>query len=358
MLTLPAGTLRLPTFLPDATRAVVRSIDSADLEACGVEGLVMSTFHLMQHPGSSTVQGVGGLHALTGWRRPIVTDSGGFQIYSLIRQNPKAGSLHSKGATFTLDNGRKFNLTPEKSIQLQLSYKGDIIVCLDDCTHVDDPPAEQAASVKRTIAWAKRCKAEFERIVGGRRDDGTGTPRPLLFAVVQGGGDKALRQQCAEALLEIGFDGYGYGGWPLDGAGKLLTEMLGYTRALIPAQFPMHALGVGHPINVRDCARLGYQIFDSAMPTRDARHGRLYALHGTNPDAADFLSYLYIDDKKHIKATGPIDDGCDCPTCARYPVAYLHHLFKIGDSLFMRLATLHNVRAMTRLVDLLRGSGA
>jgi queuine tRNA-ribosyltransferase len=350
-LNLPHGSLSLPIFLPDATRAVVRSLDSADLIACGVEGLVMSAFHLMQQPGSSTVKALGGLHAMTNWQRLIITDSGGFQIYSLIRQNPRMGSLSNKGATFQLSsNGRKINLTPEKSIQLQMRFGADVLICLDDCTHVDDPPAEQAESVRRTVAWAKRCKAEFTRLLESRKDSAS---RPLLFAVVQGGGDPALRKACAEELLAVGFDGYGYGGFPLDGKGNLLREMLALTRELIPPEFPMHALGVGQPVNVRDCARLGYQLFDSAMPTRDARHGRLYHLTSTQISGTGWLEYLYIGDAKHIKTALPLDEACDCPAC-RLPLGYLHHLYKIKDTLFTRLATLHNLRTMTRLIALLR----
>src|ERR1051326_5144538 len=165
-LRLPHGEVCLPAFLPDATLGVVRGVDSADLENCGIEALVMNGFHLMQRPGSSTVQALGGLHQMAGWQRPIVTDSGGFQAYSLIRQNPKYGSLNDKGITFQPDGAaRKFFFSPEKTIQLQLSYGSDVVICLDDCTHVDDAQAEQELSVRRTIAWAKRCKQEFERLV-------------------------------------------------------------------------------------------------------------------------------------------------------------------------------------------------
>lgn len=350
----PHGTLPLPIFLPDATRGVVRAVDSADLERTGVNALVMNTYHLMQHPGSSTIKSLGGLHTMTGWRRPIITDSGGFQVYSLIRQNPKFGSLSDKGATFQPDGSpRKFNLSPEKSIQLQWGYGADVLICLDDCTHVDDSPAEQAKSVTRTVRWAKRCKAEFERLLNQRKGDGSA---PLLFAVIQGGGNPDLRRACAEQLLEIGFDGYGYGGWPLDGDGNLLADIIGYTREIIPIEYPMHALGVGHPANVVACYQLGYEIFDSAMPTRDARHGRLYVF--TDPDPAsvfnppnEWFRYRYLYDVKHTKTELPLDSTCDCPTCERYSVGYLHHLFKVKDTTAIRLATVHNLRFMTRLAE-------
>jgi queuine tRNA-ribosyltransferase len=329
-----------------------------DLINSSVQAVVMNTFHLMQRPGSSTITALGGLHATSGWPGPIVTDSGGFQAYSLIRQNPKLGQLNEKGLIFRPEGSdRKINLTPEKSIQLQISYGSDVVVCLDDCTHVDASFEEQRVSVDRTVAWARRCKDEFRRLVEQKRL--TPEQRPRLFGVIQGGGYRELRRECAEALLEIGFDGFGYGGWPLDAGGNLLTDIVGYVRELVPAEFPLHALGVGHPENVLACYDLGYGTFDSAMPTRDARHGRLYTF--TQPNTApmagltgNWLKYQYINDERHIKANAPIDRSCDCPTCRRYSIGYLHHLFKLNDSLFFRLATLHNLRFMVLLCDRLR----
>jgi queuine tRNA-ribosyltransferase len=364
-LRLPHGTLRLPVFMPDATHGVVRALDSADLEGCEVQAVVMNTFHLMQRPGSSTVQALGRLHRMCGWRRPIVTDSGGFQAYSLIRQNPRFGQLSDRGILFRPEGSpRKFILTPERSIQRQISYGADVVICLDDPTHVDDPLATQQESVKRTIDWARRCKAEFQRSLDQRVGRPTpGLPaaeRPLLFGVIQGGGSLELRKRCAEALLEIGFDGFGYGGWPLNAEGNLLADLLAYTRELVPPELPMHALGVGHPANVAACAAMGYDLFDSAMPTRDARHGRLNrwadGVEWRSVDLAggEWLSYLYFQDDKQIKNSAPISAVCDCACCARYSVGYLHHLFKINDSLVLRLATIHNLRFMTQLTERLR----
>ncbi len=355
-LNLPHGSLQLPAFLPDGTQGVVRSVDTNDLISSQIQAVQMNVFHLMQRPGSSTVQALGGLHQMTGWERPIFTDSGGFQVYSLIRQNPKSGSINNRGAMFRVEgSSRKFNLTPEKSVQLQLSFGSDVIICLDDCTHVDDPLAIQAESVNRTVEWAKRCKGVFEeRVKRGRREDGK---RPMLVAVIQGGRSHELRRQCAAQLLEIGFDGYGYGGWPLDSEGNLLEEALAYTRSLIPAEFPMHALGVGHPVYVQECVRFGYNLFDSTMPTRDARHGRLYSFTA-DPSIGnlveEWFEYIYIKDKKYIKRNQPISEFCDCLCCQHYSLGYLHHLFKLNDSLFPRLATMHNLRFMTQLMANLR----
>lgn len=248
-LPLPHGSVRLPSFLPDATLGVVRALDSTDLEQCGVEAVVMNTFHLMQRPGSSTIEALGGLHRFAGWDRPIVTDSGGFQAYSLIRENPAFGRLGERGLTFQPDGApRKYSLTPEKSVQLQLAYGADVVISLDDCTHAGAPLAVQEEAVRRTIDWARRGKAQFERIVAQKRLPAE--RRPLLFAVIQGGASRELRRRCAGELLEIGFDGYGYGGWPLDEEGNLLTDMVAYVRELVPAHLPTHALGIGHPAYV------------------------------------------------------------------------------------------------------------
>lgn len=357
-LNLPHGAIELPEFLPDATRGYVRAADSGDLEACGIHALVMNTYHLMQTPGSTTVQALGGLHKMSGWKGPIITDSGGFQIYSLIRQNPKMGSISNKGATFRLEDGdRKINLTPEKSIQLQMGYGSDVVICLDDCTHVDDPYDVQAGSVRRTVDWARRAKEEYLKILDQRK--GKTDHRPLIFGVIQGGGYPDLRRECAEALLETGFDGFGYGGWPLDSQGNLLSEMLAHVRSLVPTEFPLHALGVAHPKNVVECARMGYDLFDGAMPTRDARHARLYAfkvdprLPGAlkNPD---WLSFVYALDDRHIKSALPASPYCDCLLCTRYSLGYLRHLFKNGDSLALRLATVHNLRVMMLVTEAMR----
>ena len=355
------GSLALPAFLPDATLGVVRSLDSQDLENCGIPALVMNAFHLMQHPGSSTVQALGGLHQMCGWSRPIVTDSGGFQAYSMIRQNAKYGRLTDRGILFRPEgSNRKLQLTPEKAIQLQLSYGADILFCLDDCTHPDDSLATQEESVARTIQWAKRCKQEFLRLIEQKQL--SETQRPLLFAVIQGGNSQALRQQCADELLAIGFDGYGYGGWPLDSQGNLLTEMLQCVRDRVPSHLPLHALGIGHPANVAIAAQMGYDLFDCAMPTRDARHGRLYVFNQplnelrdriTDTTNTSWFSYCYVQDKKYIKTKDPISPHCDSLCCSRYSLGYLNHLFEVKDTSFLRLATLHNLRFMVQLMQVL-----
>ncbi len=351
-LTTANGTVQLPAFVPDGTRGVVRTLDANDLRAAKVQQVQMNVYHLMQSPGTTTIQALGGLHKMSGWDGPISTDSGGFQVYSLIRQNAKFGSLTDQGAIFRIE-GRKFKLTPEKSIQLQLAYGANVAFCLDDCTHVSDSLAEQRKSVNRSIAWAKRCRKEFDRLQSQKN------AKPAkLYAVVQGGNSSELRTECAEALKEIGFEGYGYGGWPLDDDGNLVSEMLQLTRDLLPDDLPLHALGVGHPANVTAATRMGYTLFDSVMPTRDARHGRLYTFtvdpNETHLTGKDWFKYIYLTDKKHLKTATPISEYCDCPVCQTYSLGYVHHLFKIKDALAPRFATLHNLRFMTQLMENLR----
>lgn len=355
-LELPHGQVDCPAFLPDATQAVVRSLVSSDLESAEIQLLQTNVFHLMQKPGTTVIEALGGLHSLMGWERPITTDSGGFQIYSLIRQNPKHGSITDQGAHFKAPSlTRRIKLSPEKSIQLQFKYGSDLLFCLDDCTHVDDNDEIQRGSVERTVAWAARCKTEFMKLVQAKKL--SESERPQLYAVIQGGGDKDLRAECAERLMEIGFDGYGYGGWPLDAEGNLLVEILGHTRQLVPAEIPVHALGIGHPESVRICAGLGYNLFDSVMPTRDARHARLYRFEvdpARDLPSEHWYSFVHIKDQRYLKDPSPVSEFCDCALCDRYSLGYLHHLLQVDRSAYERLATIHNLRFMTQLMRYLR----
>ena len=356
-LKLKSGYFTLPQYLPDATFGQVRALDAADTEACGIQAVMMNTFHLMQKPGTSTVKSFGGLEQFSGWKNAIFTDSGGFQAWSLIRQTSRFGSLNDNGIAFIPEGGkRKFLLTPEKCVQLQVSFGSDVIFCLDDCTHIDDPESEQRLSVSRTIQWARRCRNEFDRLMDEKKL--AERERPKIFGIVQGGSSADLRRECAGALLDTGFDGYGYGGWPLDEGGDLVEDMVALTRELIPEEFPLHALGIGHPPYIARCHAMGYGLFDSAMPTRDARHGRLYIFKDIPSTASaaindDWFGYVYAEDKRHIKSSAPAEEGCGCPLCQRYSLGYLRHLFKLNDTLYHRLATMHNLWFMARLMALL-----
>ncbi|OGE20291.1 hypothetical protein A3A14_00315 [Candidatus Daviesbacteria bacterium RIFCSPLOWO2_01_FULL_43_38] len=349
------GKITLPTFFPDGTKAVVKGVDSTDLVNAGVEGLVINTYHLLVNSLGEKMEKFGGVHNFMNWPNPVITDSGGFQVMSLVHDHPGMGKIDDNGITFKWDpstsstplttsslriSGQKVVLTPEKSIELQLKLDTDIAIVLDDCTRPDQASKDQEKSVERTIAWAKRSKDEFEKLVK--------TKRPLLFAVVQGGNNKKLRKKCAEALIEIGFDGYCYGGFPVDNKGKFMTGILEYVAKLLPDDKPKYALGIGRPENIIACAKMGYGIFDCVIPTREARHGKLYIWKGKSHGS------IYIKSGKFAADSNPISQLCDCLTCKNYSRGYIHHLFKIGDTLSVRLATIHNLRFYSQLMERLK----
>ena len=349
----PHGTIDLPAFLPDGTRGVVRTLDATDLERCGISGLMVNTLHLSSHPGTSLVSRQGGIHEFMGWNHPVASDSGGFQIYSLIKEWPNAGTVGNKGFNYRLGRGKKKRtLTPEKCIQKQFMIGADIMFCLDHCTHPNDNEETQQKSVTHTVEWSKRCRQEFDRQVEQRKLE---ADHPLLFGIVQGGESPALREKCAAELLEIGFDGFGYGGWPVGDDGALV-EAVDRVANLIPDELPKHALGIGKPENLVEAFQLGYHTFDCVLPTRDARQKRLYVFTlpgGARTLSAEFYKYLYIEDERFARDASPIDESCDCLCCTNYSRAYLHHLFQIGEGLAYRLATLHNLRFYTRLMSFL-----
>jgi queuine tRNA-ribosyltransferase len=329
-------------------------VDAADLRACGVPGVVVNTLHLTQSPGVGLIKSQGGVHSFMGWDRPVISDSGGFQAMSMIRENARYGSISDAGISYVNADApgrKKLKLTPEKCIQIQFDLGSDILVCLDDCPRPDASSGDVAEAVRRTIHWAERCKQEFETQVARR---GLDTP-PLLFGVIQGGFDRASRQQCAEGLLPLEFDGYGFGGWPLGSEGELAEEILAYTASLMPRELPKYALGVGSPENVARCRRMGYGIFDCVLPTRDARHHRLYC---EDPEQPAGYSFLYILDDQHKRDRRPVSERCDCICCVTASKSYLHHLFKIRDSLACRLATIHNLRFYQRWMECIRAEEA
>lgn len=355
---LPHGTVRLPAFFPDGTNGVVRCADSTDLENCRINGIVMNTYHLMNKPGQSVIKALGGLNEFINWKRPIITDSGGFQVFSLIRENAKFGEIQPEQIVFRNDN-KKVILTPEKCIQSQFAYGSDIMMCLDYCTHPDDSLEINKKAVDITVKWARRCKDEYTRILDNRKST-LSVERPLLFGIIQGGGSFELRRECAEALIDIGFDGFGFGGWPLNSDGELLEDVLEYTASLMPDNLIKYAMGLGKPEGITACVKTGYNLFDCVIPTREARHNRLYIFSEDYKSAADidtnsaFYKYYYVLDDKYRRDSRPVSAICDCLCCTNYSRAYLRHLNIIGDSLGNRLATIHNLRFYTMLMEALQ----
>lgn len=347
LLHLRHGNIKLPAFFPDGTYGVVRCIDVGDLIDCQIPGLVMNSYHLLSKPGVNILKSFGGLNTFTGWERPILTDSGGFQVFSMIRENSKYGEIRKNEIIFRPDGDKKrIILTPEKSIQSQFVYDSDIMMCLDYCTHPDDSMEINEFSVEVTIEWAKRCKIEYEKQLKSRHIDKD--KRPLLFAIIQGGNFPELRKYCASELIKIGFDGFGFGGFPVDSKGNLVDDILELTAQLMPDDKPKYAMGLGKPDGIIKCVKWGYNLFDCVIPTREARHNRLYVF-----DDESSLKYhcYYILDEKHIREKKPISDVCDCYTCRHYSRSYLQHLYKVGDSLAYRLATIHNLRFYSMLME-------
>ncbi|MCL2479151.1 MAG: queuine tRNA-ribosyltransferase family protein, partial [Treponema sp.] len=243
-LTLNHGNVALPAFFPDGTYGVVRCVDSGDLDACKVPALVMNSYHLMSKPGSSVLRHFNGINAFSSWDKPVLTDSGGFQVFSLIRQNPKFGEIRRNELIFRPGgNDEKMILTAEKCIQFQFACGSDIMICLDYCTHPDDSYETSKLSAEITVDWARRCKKEYLGQLAARKIPQE--KRPLLFAVIQGGGYRDLRDFCARELTAMGFDGYGFGGWPVGADGKLVEDILQYTADLMPNDKIKYAMGLG-----------------------------------------------------------------------------------------------------------------
>lgn len=347
------GKIPLPVFFPDATRAVVRSIDTSDLEETKTPGILVNTFHLWQGLGKNVLDKFGGIRKFMDWEGACISDSGGFQVMSVIKSGQVKGKIVDEGVVFHPSKKKKVVLTPEKSIRFQVNLGSDMVVVLDDFTDPKSNYSQAKESVERTIGWAKRCKKEFLAI--------TKDTRPYLLGVVQGGKYQDLRQYCAKELVKIGFDGLGYGGWPLTDKGEFDYESAKTIADNSPSDYFLYGLGIGKPEEIVACTKLGFNIFDCVLPTRDGRHGRLYVYNfdsikkidiGTN----NFYSFYDPRKEKYYQDEAPVSKACDCLLCTRYSRAYLGHLFRIGDFTAGRLATIHNLRFFSILMEKLRNT--
>jgi queuine tRNA-ribosyltransferase len=315
---------------------------------------MVNSLHLAHSPGVGTIQQLGGLHAFMGWNGPIVTDSGGFQVYSFLTGRTPLASISERGFTYRLpDRPGKRLLTPEGAVENQLRLGADIVFCLDYCTHPSAGASVQLESVELTLGWALRCKRAFADHL--ERRPPAGAP-PLLFAVVQGGDSVELRRRCADGLVEVGFDGFGFGGWPADDEGRIV-ESVGLVASLVPPASPLHALGIGRPESIVAAWRDGYRMFDCTLPTRNARRGLVYRREpGLAPSSSSrFYGVLSLSDPRWTRDVRPIDEACDCPCCALFSRGYLSHLFRLEEPLGPRLATLHNLRFFSALLETLAG---
>jgi queuine tRNA-ribosyltransferase len=319
------GVVPTPAFLPVASQGAVKTLTPEELKDIGVTIVLSNTYHLYLQPGIDVIEKFGGLHRFMDWGGPILTDSGGYQVFSLAR----LCKVTDDGVTFRSHiDGSEHHLTPESVIEFQQKLGADIIMTLDECSAPDAGMDRVREAVDRTSRWAERCRKHH------RNSD------QLLFGIVQGGTSLQLRQRSAKAITSLDFPGYAIGGLCLGEAKDLTWSMADETIPFLPAGRSRYLMGVGSPEDIVEGVSRGIDIFDSALPTRVARNGALFTLQGRQN----------IRKSVHKTKKGPVDADCDCYTCRNFSVAYLHHLFKCEELLAYRLATIHNLRFITRLM--------
>lgn len=370
--------LSYPLFFPDATRGEVRQLSFEDVKKVGIQGVLVNTFHLLRLVGMEKTKKAGGIREIIGWDPPslrrggasegrsgaLISDSGGFQVMSIAKKFGGNSTVTDEGVTFTLD-GVDHHFSPEDSIKYQMAMKTDLMVVLDDFTPSDATYEEAEETVRRTTLWAKRCKEEFERIWElqsfepcNSQSSELGERKPYLIGVVQGGQYQDLRLKSIKELTEIGFDGYGYGGWPMKD-GKFDEEMAKFLADNLPKDSLLYGLGIGKPDDIVKCVRLGWQIFDCVLPTRDARHGRLYVYKAEKMSEVDIYKedfYEYYNPRQalHTEENIPVSPACDCELCITLTRAEFATMWRARDERVLRLATMHNLRFYAILMEKLR----
>jgi tRNA-guanine transglycosylase len=374
----PHGEVQTPAFMPVGTQATVKALAPEDLTAIHAQIILANTYHLYLRPGAETVQEMGGVQQYMNWNKPMLTDSGGFQVFSLgkqIEQKEDAKESSKEGETSTFSritedgveftshlDGSKHFFTPEKAIEIQRSIGADIIMAFDECTPDNATPKYAREALDRTHAWAARCVAYWNE---HKRLSHQGKYQ-ALFGIVQGAMHKDLRRESTEKMVELGFDGIGFGGETIGYNMKGTVEIMDWVRELLPEDKPRYAMGLGRdPQDILDAVRAGYDMFDCVAPMRLARNGALYqgnteGLGENSTSNWKFVSEfpkgrLQIGNARFARDTSAIQSNCDCSTCAQgFTRAYLHHLYKTQELLYYRLATIHNVRFMIRLTEQLR----
>ena len=329
VMTTPHGEVKTPIFMPVGTQATVKTMTPDDLRAVGAEIILSNTYHLYLRPGHELIRSLGGLHRFMAWERPILTDSGGYQVFS----HSQLRKITEEGVRFQshLDGSYHF-LTPESATGIQEALGADIIMCFDECAPYPSTYDYVKGSTEMTVRWAERCKA------AKKREDQT------LFGIVQGGMHRELREWCADKLTGIGFDGYAIGGLSVGETKPLMYEVAGCTAAVLPADKPRYLMGVGTPEDLVECVMLGVDMFDCVMPTRNARTGTLFTSFGK----------LNIKNAKYSDDDRPIDPECGCYACRNFTRAYIRHLYHAGEILAMRLNTLHNLSYYLGLIGDIR----
>lgn len=352
---LDGTTLPYPLFFPDATRGEVRQLSFADVKKVGLPGILVNTFHLLRLVGTKKTLEAGGIKSQLGWDQTMISDSGGFQVMSIAKKGGGNSTVTDLGVTFTLD-GVAHHFTPEDSIKYQMAMRTDLMVVLDDFTPPDATHEEAEITVARTTLWAKRCKETF--LAECQRLNIPEGKRPYLIGVVQGAYFEDLRMRSIKELTEIGFDGYGYGGWPMKD-GKFDIETAKLMADHLPKDSVLYGLGIGKPDDIVQCVKLGYQIFDCVLPTRDARHGRLYVYMANTMDEIDLTKekfYEYYNPRQalHLEETMPVSTACDCELCTTLTRAEFATMWREKDERVLRLATIHNLRFYAILMEKLQ----
>lgn len=341
------GAVQTPFFMPCATRGAVKGLQPKEVGDSGAQVLLCNTYHLHLQPGEEQIKKLGGLHKFSGWEGPILTDSGGFQVFSLA----KIRKITEEGVMFkNLTDGKEILITPEKSIQIQFDLGSDIIMTFDDVTGLSMQDRGRAKeAVERTHRWLLRCIAEFNRLTSKRASvigltyHNYHKKRPLLFGIVQGGLDKKLRKKSLEFVQSTGVDGVAIGGLAVGETKNEMYEMLEFLAPLYDPAKVHYLMGVGDPPDMRFAIEHGIDMFDCVLPTRNGRHGQVWL---TDTRRINLNNLIYAN------YPGPIDRKCDCHTCQTgYSRAFLRHLFKVGDPLAGSLATAHNLRYLSRLCE-------
>ena len=326
------GVIETPVFMPVGTLGSVKSLSPEELVEAGAQIILGNTYHLYLRPGCDVIDKFDGLHRFIHWDRPILTDSGGFQVFSLAR----LAELSEKGVTFQSHiDGSKHLLTPEKAIEIQTCLGSDIIMCLDNCIQYPATRGQSLSALETTTRWAQRCKQAWQET---ENDSNT------LFGIVQGSMFKDLRQRSADDLMNIGFNGYAIGGLSVGEPAEMMLEMADFTLPLLPEDRPRYIMGVGTPENLIELAALGADMFDCVLPTRNARNGQLFTPNG----AINISNSQFKDD------TEPIESDCRCYTCRNYSRAYLRHLYMARELLAYRLNTIHNIYHFLNFIKHLR----
>ena len=358
--------LKTPFFMPDATRGFVKFLSNADLKKAGIGPMVVNTYHLFLQPGMEIIKKSKGIHNFMNYDKPLLSDSGGYQVFSLVHKNPQMGKITDNEVIFRSPiNGSKQIITPEKSIQIQFDLGVDMMVCFDDPPPNHYKKEKIKEAVERTIRWAKRCLIEYNKQLKKRKI--SENKRPLIFCVIQGGEYIDLRKRCVEGLVQVSkeigrdWDGFGFGARHIDNEGNFMEEVLRATANFIPEKSLRFALGIGTPEDILRCVEMGWDMFDCVIPTREGRHGKLFLQKNNfklnSKNKKSFYKIINIKNNKFKNDLKPVDKDCDCELCKNYSRAYLNHLFKVNDPLGMRLAAIHNLSFYARLMENLRSLG-